>query len=267
MRRSCFLGVLGAIVGAVIFSYPPPAGANIFSVNPIRIYLSSKSTSALLTVHNDSSEKLRFQVTVFAWDESPNGETILTETEDILFFPVLMTIGPGQERKIRVGTSVPFAAQEKSYRIFVQELPPEQKLNQSKQNVSLRMLTRMAIPIFLEPGSPRPIVALEDMSIADGKFLFNLKNTGNVHFLPQKVQVKVLSENGAALIDKELPNWYVLAGGMRAYAVDVPKAVCSSIRSFHIRIELGDKTLEKTYETRGNACGPQTSSSPSRPSL
>ncbi len=262
MRRSRFLGAFGAFLGAVVFSYPPPAGANIFSVNPIRIYLSSKSTSALLTVHNDSSEQLRFQVAVFAWDESPKAETLLTPTEDIIFFPALMTIAPGKERKIRIGTTIPFPAQEKSYRIFVQELPPEQKPDPSKQAANISMLTRMAIPIFLVPESKRPTEALEDLSVGDGKFLFSLKNTGNVHFLAQKVQVQALPEKGAALIDKELPTWYVLAGRLRAYFVDVPKAVCSSIRSFHIRVELGDRVLEKTHATPGGACGSPTNRSP-----
>ena len=265
LRFRCFRGWVALFAG-VVFSYSPHVHANIFSVNPIHIYLTSKSTSSLLTVHNDSSEVLRFQVTVSAWDESPKGESILTPTQDIIFFPALMTVGPGQERKIRVGTVNPTPAQEKTYRIFVQELPPEQKPNQSKQNVYMRVLTRMAIPIFQEPESMQSTVALEDLSIANGKFLFNLKNPGNAHFIPQKIHVKAISAKGAAVIDKDLPAWYVLAGHLRAYDIDVPKAVCASIQSFKIRVELEGKTVEKTYETKGGACGPPKSVPSSSPS-
>ena len=80
-----------------------PAAASNFNVNPTQVFLSSKATSALVTVRNDSTDQLRFQLSVFAWDQSPSGELVLTPTDDIVFFPSLLTLGPNEERRVRVG--------------------------------------------------------------------------------------------------------------------------------------------------------------------
>jgi len=100
------------------------AWAGAFTVNPIRVVFSPDTHSALLLLHNRGTEALRFQLGVFAWDQSPNGEMQLTPGEDIVFFPSLLTLTPGGTRNVRVGPVTPFAATEKTYRIFIEELPP-----------------------------------------------------------------------------------------------------------------------------------------------
>jgi hypothetical protein len=45
------------------------ASAATFTVNPTQIFLSSKATTSLLTLRNDSEETLRFQLTAFAGAE------------------------------------------------------------------------------------------------------------------------------------------------------------------------------------------------------
>ena len=101
---------------------PRMAHSGTFQVNPIRITLSRQSSSSLLSVRNDSTEKIRFQIGVFAWDQNPKGEMVLNPTEDLIFYPTLLALEPGDERRIRIGTNDPIVASEKSYRIFVEEL-------------------------------------------------------------------------------------------------------------------------------------------------
>ena len=63
------------------------ASAATFTVNPTQIFLSGKTTTALLTLRNDSDDSLRFQLTAFAWQQTPTGELSLTPTQDVVFFP------------------------------------------------------------------------------------------------------------------------------------------------------------------------------------
>ena len=99
------------------------AEASAFTVNPIKIALSGKDQSALLSLQSQSSEELRFKVAVKAWSQNPQGEMQLTDTKDIVVFPALLTLGPKEERKLRIGATVPAGAVEKTYRVFVEELP------------------------------------------------------------------------------------------------------------------------------------------------
>src|SRR5216684_4497892 len=91
-----------------------------------------------------------FQVTSFAWSQDASGAVQLAPTEDIVFFPALLTLKPGEERKVRVAATVAAKDVERTYRIFFEELPPlERPQNLGAQ---VRILTKMGIPIFVAPA-------------------------------------------------------------------------------------------------------------------
>ncbi len=230
------------------------AYASDFTVSPIHLYLSRKNSSALLTVHNSGTEEIRLQVSVFDWSEGSDGKSNLKPTQDIIFFPALLVLGSGQERRIRLGSSTPVTNVEKTYRIFVEEMPPPKKPKKDKTEVNIRVLTRMAIPIFLTPESSQALPKLENTSVTKKKFVFQLKNGGNAHFLAQKVVVRALSDPHRVLFEKELPAWYVLAGGQRNYEVDVPPSNCAQIRSFAIYVQTETGGVDQKFETPQGAC-------------
>ena len=174
-----------------------PAWAANFSINPNRLLFSPKTRSALLTLPNQNPEALRFQLSMFASDQSPTGEMQLTPTADLVVFPTLLTLAPGESRHIRVGPATPFAATEKTYRIFVEELPPLETPEGGPTGV--RVLTRMGIPIFLQPTKVVQQGHIEGMAVRQGKLSFQVKNTGNVHLMEQQVRVKGFGQAGDKL--------------------------------------------------------------------
>ena len=124
--RAARCAVVAAIALAAVLSSVSPVFASSFTVNPTQIFLAPRTTSALLTLRNESDETLRFQLTAFAWDQSAEGEIKLQPTEDIVFYPALLTLAPKESRNVRVGTATRFEAVEKTYRIFVEELPSQE---------------------------------------------------------------------------------------------------------------------------------------------
>jgi fimbrial chaperone protein len=228
------------------------AFASSFAVNPTQIYLTPKSTSAILTLRNESDESLRFQLSVFDWDQSVQGEMKLQPTSDIVFFPTLLTLAPKESRNVRVGTATAFGAVEKSYRIFVEELPPQ--VEQAGQS-AVRVLTKMGVPIFLQPTRTQAQAGLHDLTVKDGVFTFNLRNTGNVHFVPEAVRVYGTNRAGEVVLDKSLDGWYILAGGVRAYEVRLPAAGCSALASLSLDVRIAGSALKERLETP-SACVP-----------
>jgi len=228
------------------------AFASSFAVNPTQIFLTSKSTSAILTLRNESDESLRFQLTVFAWDQSARGEMKLQPTADIVFFPTLLTLAAKESRNVRVGAATPFEAVEKSYRIFVEELPPQAT---GPGQSAVRVLTKMGVPIFLQPTRAQAQAGLRDLMVKDGLMTFSIRNTGNVHFVPETVRVHGMNRAGEVVLDKQLDGWYILAGGVRAYEVRLPVADCSALAALAVDVRIAGSALKERLETP-SACGP-----------
>lgn len=221
------LGSLGSLA--------TPAHASMFDVSPINLTLSGKATTGMLSVTNRGTEALRFQISAFAWDESPKGEMILHPTRDIVFFPAMLTVNPGEARKLRVGMNVKPAAKEKSYRIFVQELPPLVKGPDDANAV--RVLTKMGIPVFIAPEAPKLTAQLAGLSLRGAKLDFAVRNPGNVHFRPETIVVTA-RDGGKVLHTEETPGWYVLAGGVRNYSVELPAQACSALNSVQVELRM-----------------------------
>ncbi len=221
-----------------------------FQVYPIRVFLNASESSTLMTVKNDSAERLRLQVSVMAWDQNKQGEMILNPTEDIIFYPTLLTINPGDQRNLRVGTHTKEVSKERSYRIFVEELPPNEKL----QSSGVRFLTKVSIPIFLQPRKVETKGVIDQLTLRKGELSFGIKNDGNVHIQPREIRVKGTSTNGGVQLDRNIPGWYVLSGGLREYRIDVPQNDCPKIRDLKIEFEINEKPVSETYPVPAEAC-------------
>jgi fimbrial chaperone protein len=246
----CFLG-LGFLQAEAV-------PGSTFKVNPIQIAFSGPAKSALLTLTNESDETLRFEVTAFAWDQSPKGDVKLQPTEDIVFFPKLFSVPPGKERKIRVGTTATVAGTEKTYRIFVEELRPLEKPKQPPTGSQVRILTKMGIPIFLQPPKPNPAGGIASLAVVNGVVSFEIRNTGNVHFSLYGVRVVGTAAPGETVFERKAEGWYVLAGGSRAYDMSLSQQECSRLKHIVAEAETNIGAFKDQLDVAPGACGTPT---------
>jgi fimbrial chaperone protein len=210
--------------------------ASTFRVTPVRVELSQRTSSALLTLANESDQDLRFQISASAWTQDAGGNMQLTPTKDVTFFPALLSLKPGEERKVRIGARVPAADVEKTYRIFFEELPPLATAAQPP-GAQVRILTKMGIPIFLSPQKPRYEAAVQGARAANGMATFEIQNNGNVHFSVQGVTVRGRAADGSQVFERRVEGWYVLPGTPRAYQVEIPADACPRVVRLEIEAE------------------------------
>jgi len=224
-----------------------PASAATFTVDPTQIFLRNRTGSVLLTLHNQSADSLSFQLSVFAWTQSSTGEMQLQPTQDIVFFPPLLTLKPSETRRVRVGTATTFDAKEKSYRIFVEELPP------TDAPKGVRVLTKMGIPIFLRPVKEVATASLTDLRQQNGQLKFTLSNEGTVHFVPRNIKVRGLAGSKTAF-ERELEGWYLLAGGRRDFETALPKDACAQVTSIIVDVQFESNQVQERLQTPTGAC-------------
>jgi P pilus assembly chaperone PapD len=106
-------GLLGAL----------PSVAAGFSINPLRVYLDPGHTTESIQVRSDQEDPLTMQLRAYVWRQDDQGQDLYEPTDELIFFPKLLTFEPGQTRMIRVGVRGAPPEGEHSYRIYFEELP------------------------------------------------------------------------------------------------------------------------------------------------
>jgi fimbrial chaperone protein len=233
-----------------------PARAATFKVSPIQIYLSAGRTTELLSVENQSTETMRLQVTAFGWNQSPRGEIELAPTEDVVFFPALLALEPGKERKIRIGVSKPVGTVERTYRVFVEELPPLEKPSEAGNRSEVKVLTRFGVPIFVQPAKLTRGGAIENAKLESGTVKFQVRNTGNAAFSLVSVHTSGAGADGTQTFENQAAGWYVLAGGERVYEIDVPAADCRRTKTISLEAKTERDAWKASLAVVPEACEP-----------
>lgn len=251
MRR---LAVLCLCLGLCVLQAEVAKGS-AFRVAPIQVTLGRSQTSALLTVINESKETLRFQVSAFAWTQGPKGEIQLARTSDVVFFPSLLAIEAQKEAKVRVGLTVAAGGVERTYRIFFEELKAAEPASQAPSS-QVRVLTKMGIPIFLEPVKESWSGKLDGIGVTAGKLRFQVRNNGNVHFSLLTVHVVGADRGGAKVLDQQAEGWYVLPGGVREYEIDLSPAECAALRTVSVEAKTDRGMLSARGDVSGSDCPP-----------
>lgn len=250
MRKATIAAIAG--VGLGLVAGPDRVLAQGIQVTPIQVELTERARTAIVTLHNLGTEPVRVQVTAFAWDESPRGDMQLSRTKDVTFYPGLFTIGAGQKRNLRIATSAAVADVEKTYRVFVEQLPG----GPDASRTTVRMRMRIGIPVYLEPRERSPAADLSPVHRDGRKISFVLRNTGNVRVRPASVKLAGKDEKDQVVFELPLSGWYVLAGGERIFEAEAPREGCARVRTLSAEVGLEKSTLRAQTPTPDGACGP-----------
>ena len=246
--------LLAAAAAAVLLGRAAPARGAEVQINPVRIELSSETRSEVVTLRNSGTEPASFEMQIRSWDQSKAGEMQLAATGDVVVFPVILLLAPGEERNLRVGAAVPPGPMEKAYRLFVQEMPSPARPDKPQQ---VRVLTRIGVPIFIAPARVVERAVLKDLAVRDGKARFSVVNTGTIHVRTTAVKVALKGAQGAVLGNREAPAWYLLAGGERAYEVELGGESCAAVREVSVAVTLDSKQLlQAALPTPEGVCAP-----------
>ena len=233
---------------------PDRLDAAQFTVSPTRILLSPRTTSALVNVRNEGSAPVRLQVKTHAWSQGLDGHVELGPTDEVIVFPTLVTIGPGEERKLRVAVTAAPGTVEKTFRVFLEELPA--KGAEGAHGAAVQMLTRVSIPVFLQPAARSSRAGLSRLRLEAGTVKFQIDNLGNTHFVPETIRVRGLSQSGETILDQSTDGWYILAGGIRQYDLQFEPADCSRVRTILVETRVGDTPLADRIQIPAGACAP-----------
>lgn len=222
-----------------------------FSIAPVRIFFDGGIRTSILTVTNESEEELQLQLNTFEWQQDDLGKDIYTPTKDIIFFPKIFKIPKGEEKLVRIGTQVPPGDLEKTYRIYLEELPGHRETN----TTAVRILMRIGVPIFIEPIKQNPKGSITKTLLQKGKLAVHINNEGNSHFIIKKIDVRGISSSGEEVFKTETGGGYLHADRSKKIVIEVPPENCLNTKSLEVTVKTDKLSMVDKIVISKEMCG------------
>lgn len=233
----------GLFVAAALAAFAVQAAD--FSVSPIRAELTPGAMSETITVSNDSTNRLRVTVKLMAWSQDAAGKDVYADTGDLVYFPRQMDVEPGAKRLIRVGAKSPEATSERTYRLFIEEIPG----SGVNAPAAVTFYFRFGVPVFVPPPGAKAKVDVAQPTLDKGKLSLAVSNSGTRHVRAHRI---VISDGGG--YRQEVPGWYSLAGATRTYQADIPREVCRKGGTLQVKVELDESSIDRTLNVQPASC-------------
>lgn len=245
-----------AFLSAIVFSTGTPSHAQGFDVQPVKVFFGGRTRAEKLVVTNVGGGDLSLQVQAFAWSQDNDGEDVYKETSDIVIFPRILMIPRGQQRIIRLGTTLGPSPQEGTYRLYVEELPIRAQKS-SGTGAGVRLTLRVGIPVFVSPVNNLDTKASGSLTMERGEAVVRVHNGGKTHLIIQSVRITGRNARGAEIFSKDLKGWYLLGGASRAYVTGILPATCRKLSEIRAVVRTTRNSFEETLPVTEGMCGPQ----------
>lgn len=245
--RQCLILLLGALA-------PLAVSAAEYSVSPMRIYLDRAAASSVVTLNNTGSDRVTFQISAMEWTQDAEGRDRYAPTSEVVFFPKIVTLQPGESRVVRVGVQAIPVKAEHTFRLFIEPLPaPAKETLEPGAHISVNF--RFALPIFVKPSARAGAGEIDDAAVRKGVLTLTLRNIGNEHLRTDDgVVVTGRDAQGNDIFTERLDSRYVLAGAAKPLTLTIPKASCARLASVEITARAELLTLSRKLDVGRASC-------------
>jgi fimbrial chaperone protein len=241
------LAVAGLLAGAAGL-----ASAARFSVNLTRVHLGKSHPVETVALGNEEAQPLNFEVQVKRWTQGADGAWSLAPSDGLVVHPLIVTVPVGGKARVRVGTLAPTTDVEQAYRVELQQLPDP---NATADAMQVRMLTRISLPVFVEPPGAESRLALAPSSASADRLGLVLRNEGQAYAPPGEASVRVFDDQGRVLHQGKLTISYVLAGAQLPIATAWPAGACA--RAAQVELATAEGAALRTVIPAGlRRCAP-----------
>lgn len=233
-----------------VLAYSQGAVGAGMRVSPLMLEFDADSNSALVKVSNDGLQKISVQIEALSWSQDQSGQDQYEPTHDIVFFPRIFSVEPGDQQVIRVGYQGESATEKQSsYRLYVQELPV-----QEPGQVEMKFAVRMGIPVFTSPRKPEKAWNIGEVAITEQGFGVVVENTGNQFVRIGDISITGRGDGGAELFTINESGWYVLAGRSRDFVLPITGMSCEQLASVELTVTSGNQTRNKNVDVSSQNC-------------
>lgn len=236
-RKFRLAGAALTVLGLLLSSVTHAGGLRLA---PVRVYLDGASRAGMIELTNPGDTPISLQVDPFRWTQTLDGADEYAPTTEIMAFPPIFTIEPGETQLVRIGRlSAGAEESESAYRIYFTELSDPGRLDDAGASIAMRL--RIGVPVFVEATIP-PHYELRIVSsefAADG-LKVRLQNAGNAHVRVSEIFFPEIADAEPVSAMK-----YILPGAIQEFSIPVPYgADISTVHASSDQLEISAFELE-----------------------
>jgi fimbrial chaperone protein len=191
---------------------PGLASAAGLAIAPVRLDIAADAHAEVLTVSSQDSAPLEVQVRALAWSQQGTQDSY-APGDDIIVSPPRFTLAAGAQQLVRVYRRGEAPAQERSFRVFIDQLPD------AAAPGTVQLPLRLVVPLFVA-GTESAQASLQWRAArSDDGLRLEIANRGNVHV---RIASLALAPADAAPAAPQPQLVYVLPGATRALSLPRP---------------------------------------------
>ena len=209
MRQAGVLAIVAALLSTA-------AMADSLEIGPTRVQMIGAERAATITIRNSDAAPANIQIRTMDWSQI-DGADQYAPSRVLMASPPQVALAPGESQVIRlVAENLPTGAEEKSFRLVIDQIPTDQAPGATGVRTAIRAL----VPVFVAPSTAdRPRLRWRARRSAEGVTL-TATNEGNAHERLIAVSVGTGGRNVGEPIEG-----YILPKAQRSWSIrGVPAA-------------------------------------------
>lgn len=192
----------------------PALAAGMFSVVPVRIYMTPRERAVAVTVVNEGDSPMVLQAEINTWKQKPDGTDEQVATTDLVLSPPIIRLAPKGRQVVRLARVSPAdLSQQLTYRLIIREVP---ELTAPKDPaIAIPISLALSMPVFITPPTAKNQVTCEAARGMEGTVQVSCANNGTAYAQVREVLVRRSNQ----LMGRLEGGFYILPGAKKALSV------------------------------------------------
>ena len=207
MNAQKLLLALASVAGLLLTG---AAEAGVFSVMPVRIYMTPRDRAVAITLTNEGNTEVALQADISVWNQKPDGTDELVLTEDLILSPPIIRLAPNARQVVRLALLKPAdASRQLTYRLVVREVPEAVAPKEGQVQVPISLA--LSMPVFITPPVAKREVVCEAVRKDAASLQARCRNTGTAYAQVRDANLKRGTETLATFEG----GTYILPGALK----------------------------------------------------
>jgi fimbrial chaperone protein len=214
----------GALLAGIAGIAAGTSTAGMFSVTPVRIYMTARERAVAVTIVNDGESDVVLQADLNSWTQTPDGADQLAPTEDLILAPPIIKIAPKARQVVRLALlTPPDLSKQLTYRVVVREVPEATPPPPTEGLLRTPIALALSLPVFITPPGAKRLVDCTPVRVDANKPALSCRNNGNAYAQLREAQL-IRNDRPVARLEG---GTYILPGATKVIALGTDTALAA----------------------------------------